>query len=220
MPIPVARMKKATLIWMSNHKCKHGHDYISHYSCYLTEQPDKNRLGFLDIESSNLHANWGIILSYAIKAHNEDKIYSRTISSKELRTCLDKEVVRSCVEDMKKFDILATYYGTRFDMPFIRTRAITLGINFPEYAGILHKDVYYMARNKLCLNSNRLDNVCEALFGSTTKTRLKPDKWTKALTGDKAALDYINDHNIHDVIELERVYNALVGYTKNLANSL
>lgn len=214
-----ARMKKSELVWMANNKCKHGHSYITHPNCYDADHGKDQRIGFLDLECSNLHANWGIILSYSIKVKGEDKIYSKVISKEELNTCLDKRVVESCIDDIDKFDRIVGYYSTRFDIPYLRTRAIILGVPFPGYGGFLHTDVYYMARNKLCLNSNRLDTVAAALFGETQKTRIEPKYWTKALMGDKKALAYILDHNQKDVLELERVYDALIDFTKRLDRS-
>ncbi|KKL84703.1 hypothetical protein LCGC14_1962040, partial [marine sediment metagenome] len=73
---PIHRLKKKETVWLANHKCKHRHNYIEHYNCYITENPDMERIGFLDIECSNLKADYGIILSYCIKKHGEDTIYS------------------------------------------------------------------------------------------------------------------------------------------------
>jgi len=212
-------MKKTEIVWMQNHLCRHKHTYLEHQNCYVSENPNKERIGFLDLECSNLHANWGIILSYSIKVKGKDKIYSRVINKKELGTCLDKKIVEQCIKDIGNFDRIVGYYSTKFDIPFLRTRAISTGVPFPGYGGFLHTDVYYMARNKLCLNSNRLDTVAAALFGETQKTRLEPKYWTKALMGDAKALACILDHNKKDVLELEKVYNALIGYTRRVDKS-
>jgi uncharacterized protein YprB with RNaseH-like and TPR domain len=212
MSAPVHRMKKKEIVWLSTHRCKHGHDFLEHYSCYLAENPDKERIGFLDLECSNLHASFGIILCFSLKTKGEDKIYRRVVTASDLRTCLDEKVVRQCIKNMGNFDRIVTFYGTKFDIPFLRTRAISLGVPFPEYGTMLHKDVYYIARAKLRLHSNRLDSVCNTLFGSTEKTRIEPDKWIKALMGDAKSLVYIQDHCDKDVTELEKVYNALIGY--------
>ncbi len=211
---PVWRLKKTEIVKMARWRCEHSVSGLEHYNCWLRHNPNVERCGYLDIESSNLHANWGIVLTYVIKVKGEDTFYQRTITKNELSTCLDEKVVKQCITDMGKFDRLYTFYGTKFDIPYLRTRAISLGIEFPEYGTLFHNDVYYMARNKLCLNSNRLDNVCLALFGETTKTRLTPKYWTKALMGDKAPLEYIADHCRQDTVELERVHNALDVFRK------
>ncbi len=208
-------MKKTDIIKLAKWYCEHGETGLSHYNCYLRSKPQEENVGFLDLECSNLHANWGIILSYSIKTKGKDKIYSRVITEEDLKTCLDKKVVKNCVEDIQRFDRIVTFYGTKFDLPFLRTRALICGLtDFPEFGKLFHKDMYYVARNKLRLHSNRLDVVCQALFGSTSKTRIEPKFWTQALMGNKKALAYILEHNQQDVIELERVYNALIGFTQ------
>lgn len=216
----VAHIKKADLVKMSRWRCKHGETGLSHYRCWLREHPDTERIGFFDIEASNLKSDFGIILTYAIKAHNEDTIYQQTITKRDLSTCLDEKVVRQCVNDLQKFDRVCTWYGANFDMKFLRSRALALGIDFPEYGSILHNDIYYIAKNKLCLSSNRLDNVSRALFGDTVKTRIVPEKWIKALMGDKDALAYIAEHCRLDVIELEKVYNALCKFSRKANTSI
>jgi uncharacterized protein YprB with RNaseH-like and TPR domain len=174
----------------------------------------------LDIEASNLNADFGIILTYCIKVAGDEKIYQRTVNTKDLRTVLDKNVVQQCITDMGHFDRIVTYYGSRFDIPFIRTRAITLGIPFPEYGSLLHNDAYFMARGRLNMSSKRLENVCRVLFGKTEKTRIDSQHWIKALMGDAAALAYIEDHCQKDVIELERVYNTMLGFTQRRDTSV
>jgi uncharacterized protein YprB with RNaseH-like and TPR domain len=209
---PVWRMSKKEIVKLAKYRCQHGESGLGHFNCYLRSQPAEEKLGFLDIETSNLHATFGIMLAFSIKERGSDKIYSRVITANELRTCLDKKVVAQCVKDMQLFDKVVTFYGTKFDIPFIRTRALALGLEFPEFGQLFHKDMYYVARNKLRLHSNRLDAVCHALFGETTKTRIEAKFWIQALMGKKEALDYILEHNKQDVIELERVYDTLINF--------
>ena len=44
--------------------------------------------------------------------------------------------------------------------------------------------------------------------------RIDSKYWVKALRGDKTSLDYILDHNIKDVIDLEKVFNKLINFGK------
>ena len=66
MSVPLHRLKKQELVWLATHRCRHRHLYIEHYNCYLKEHPDREKIGFLDIESSNLDGDYGIMLSYWI----------------------------------------------------------------------------------------------------------------------------------------------------------
>ena len=221
--LPINRMKKSEIAWLNDNMCRHGHTYLSHYSCFLEEKPDGPldiHSGYLDIETSNLAANYGIVYCYCIKDEQSDKIYERTITARELKSStLDKEVIRQCIKDLENFDRVVTYYGTKFDIPFLRTRAVHHGLQFPEYGELIHTDVYYMVRNKFRLNSNRLNVACECLLGHTDKTRINSDYWIRAMGGDKEALDYITEHCRYDVLDLEKLHNVVIPFRKRLDTS-
>jgi len=220
MIAPVTRLRKKEVDWLGTHRCKHHHTFLEHYDCYLKERPDKRfNVGFFDLECSNLAADFGIILCYCIKEFGTKKIYNRTITKKELATCMDENVVRSCIKDLSKFDKIVTYYGTGFDFPFIRTRATALGVPFPEFGQIYHRDIYYIIRHRFRLSRNRLDNACRTLLGKTKKTYLEPKYWIKALQGDKKSLEYILDHCKRDVEDLEDLYNKTIMFIKDTDKS-
>jgi len=221
MSIPVHRLSKQELIWLSKHKCKeHSHSFIDHYNCYLKENPHQEKLGFLDIETTNLKADFGIVLCYVIADDKSNKVYAKSITKHELSTCLDRKVIEQCIKDMSQFDRVCGYYSSKFDIPFLRTRALSLGIDFPEIDTILHTDLYYAVKHKLCLSSNRLANACTTLFGKTEKTRIDSEHWIKALMGDNDSLDYIFDHCVRDVQELKKLYHKLEYYRRKTNTSI
>jgi len=213
---PIHRLKVDQIRWLGSHRCKHGMTYLSHYNCYIAENPNQQRIGFIDIESSNLKADFGLMLCYCIKEQGTDKIYHRTVTEKELKHVLDKNVVKQCIKDMLKFDMLIGYYSTKFDIPFIRTRAAVHKIYFPTYGTLKHKDVYYMVRNKFCLSRNRQEVACRVLLGKTEKSHIVYTHWVKALQGNKKSLTYILDHCKRDVRDLERLYNHVINYRKRI----
>jgi uncharacterized protein YprB with RNaseH-like and TPR domain len=217
MLAPIHRLKKAELVWLATHKCKaHSHTYISHYSCYLKEVPSaQERVGFFDIETTGFDAGFGMMLSWAIKVGGEKKIYHDVITADDMEKCRlgdeDKRIVRSCVEKILTFDRVVTHYGNdfRFDAPFLRTRAVSLGIPFPAHGTLKHTDTYPILKKKFKLGRNRLETACRTLIGETDKTHLNPQIWRRAGRGDKRALSYVLKHNIADVVDLEKVYEKI-----------
>lgn len=209
-------------------KCSHGHTGLSHYNCYLKEKGEVERTGYIDIETSNLHGNFGIMLSYCILDGSTDKILGRHITPKELRAkekgkpTLDKYIVKDCIEDMLKFDRLVVHYGgdMRFDLPFLRTRAIKWGLEFPEYGTLKLTDTYPMAKRKLRLNSNRQNVITELYEGISDKTRVIGDLWTQAIQGDLKALKEIYRHNEIDVRELKKNHEKLSPYVRQTNTSI
>ena len=219
---PIAQMKKDDIIKLSKGRCEHGHNFLEHYSCYLQNKAknDELKIGFFDIEASNLRADFGIVLCYCIKNSWENKIVERCITKQELKKDLDKQVIVQLIEDFKLYDMIVGFYSTKFDVPFVRTRALVHNLAFPEFGELFHRDAYYMVRNKFCLSSNRLENSCRVLTGKTDKTRIDSDHWLHALQGEKKSLDYIVEHCRYDVLDLEKLYNKVNPFTKMIKKSM
>ena len=211
----LAKFKKSEIIWLNDHHCKHHHTYLEHYNCFLAERPDQKRTGLIDIEATNLKADFGIVLCYCIKELGVDKIHEAVITKRDLsmKGYLDKRVMRKCIEDMKRFDLLVGYYSTGFDIPFLRTRALAHKLSFPPFGSIHHKDIYYIIRNRFQLSSSRLENASRVLLGHSDKTRIDSEKWILALQGNTHALKYIIEHCRNDVRDLEKLYVATIEYT-------
>jgi DNA polymerase elongation subunit (family B) len=214
-------MTKKEILKLYRWRCNHGHNGISHYNCYCREGKKKEKIGYLDIETSNLKANFGIILCYCIKPQGSNRILHNTITKKDLQTGdMDKNLVRKCVRDMRKFDRIVGHYSSRFDLPFVRTRALIHKLDFPKYGEILQTDTWTMAKNCLALHSNRQAVIAETLLGKTVKTRIKQAYWIKALQGDRKAIDYVLDHCIKDVKDLEKDHLKLLAYSRKTSKSI
>jgi uncharacterized protein YprB with RNaseH-like and TPR domain len=172
---------------------------------------------YLDIETTNFNADIAYMLSYAFKVRGSDKVFSSKITKEEIFSGkFDERLVKQCIEDLKRFKRIYTYYGTGFDIPFLRTRALELKLDFPVFGSIQHQDIYYIVRNKLKLCRNRLENVTR-LMGIDDKTHLELKIWRMAAIGDPKALDYVYDHNVIDVKILEAAHEEIktfVGVTK------
>lgn len=227
--LPVHHLKKAEFVWLGSHKCKHGHNYLEHWNCFLQEKPKVpdgkgfsmlssissggERIGFLDIETSNLDANFGFILTYCIKDSRSGKILYGQITRADIRRYADDKtdtrIVKQLVKDMQLFDRIVTHYGRRFDIPYIRTRALAVGVKFPHFGSISNDDTWCIARKKLKLNSNRQGTVHRALFGKSDKSFVDFRHWIAAARGNKRSLNYVLKHNKIDVIELEESWTIL-----------
>ena len=174
---------------------------------YSTGQ--EKRLGYLDIETTSLKANVGIMLSWAIKKRDTNDITSALVTKDEIFDGdYDKRIVEMLCEELNQYDTIFTYYGTRFDIPFIRTRAIDNNIRFPFYREVSHKDLYYSVRSKLRLSSNSLLTATE-FMGIRGKTKLDPRVWRNASYGNSDALQTVLSHNVADVVILERLHKKM-----------
>lgn len=176
---------------------------------------DSLRIGYLDIEATNLNANYGYMLCWYIKPKGSNEFDKSVIKKSEIMNhTFDKRIVKELLEAMKKYDILYAHYGAdwRYDLPYIRTRALSHGFEelLPKRDQVFIRDTWSIARSKLKLTSNRLDTIAEALYvNDVKKTRLEPMQWIKGQVGDKEALSYIEEHNMNDVIILEKIHDKL-----------
>jgi len=218
MKFNIAKLRKDEIIKRAKWKCPlkghSGHSGLEHPNCYelLNKLDLEEKIGFLDIEASNLNADFGIVFSYCIKKQG-GKILGRSVTEKEMRSGVyDKELLKECNDDLRKFDRIIGYYSTKFDIPYLRTRSIFYKLDFPIYKEIKHTDVYYIARSKLNLHRRRLQTCCE-FFGIPCKGHpLRAEIWFKAMSGDKKALSFIFSHNKEDVVSLEKLYQRIVDY--------
>ncbi len=214
------RLRKSDIVWLGSNHCRHKHTYLSHPNCYFVEKPESGpvieKIGFCDIEANNLHATFGYIFSYCIK-ELDGPILERIVSPREIKQYIfDRELIKQFCIDIRKFDRVVVYWGkdNRYDLPFLRTRAVKWGADFPTYKELVITDVYDMVRRKLRLHRNRLETACDFLDIPCKEHRLNPDIWQKAMAGDKKALDYILKHNREDVISLEALWKRLFDYVR------
>ena len=184
------------------------------------------RIGFLDIEASNLSATFGIVLTYCI-SDIKGNIIKRTIEYKDWYSGIqDKILMKQFIEDAKLFDRFVVHYGgdRRFDLPFLRTRCVFWGLDFPEYKDICISDTWVMLKNKFKLHSNRLETACSFLGIEAKGHKMKPEIWAALNTGNpklwKPAMKYILVHNIEDVVSLRKLYIKISKYSNNTKTSI
>lgn len=218
----IDELTKKELVNRLKFKCKHHHNGVRHPQCYKDLLGSIERIGFLDIEATNLNADFGYILSYCILG-DDNRLVKRRVSSEDIkRYRFDKPLMSQLCKDIREYDRVVVYYGKdyRFDLPFIRTRAEKYGLDFPGYRELVVTDVYDMAKTKLRLHRNRLQNVCEHLGIESKGHPLKPEIWQRANAGEEKALDYILTHNIEDVYSLKAVFDKLLKYVRLARTSI
>lgn len=208
-------------------KCVHRHAIKSHPNCFLNGVPKKARwyddtdlkIGFLDIETTDFKANRGFMLSWAIKYRNGKTVYDLLTREDILSLEFDKRIVSTLVNELKNVDIIVTYYGTGFDIPFVRTRALFWKYKFPVHGEKYHFDMYYRVAHLLKLTRNSLD-AATTFLGIEGKTHFDIAIWNKAAYGDEKCLASILDHNVQDVQILEQLFDKLEEFSKWTKRSL
>jgi len=137
-------------------------------------------------------------------------IYSDMVTKREIRDKNDRRVIGSAVKEIEKYDRIVTWYGTKFDLPFVRSKSMKYGIEFPAYKDLYHTDLYYMCRSKMRLHSNRLQSFCEYLGIPAKEHRMTPELNEKCQAGDEEALGVILLHCEEDVNSTGEAFNRLL----------
>lgn len=184
---------------------------------------ENSRVGYFDIETNGLKGNFHMILSWFIKERGVEKYHAYTLSKKDFahsdKTKVDERCTQMLVHTLSQFDYIVTYYGTGFDLPFLRSRALFHNIPFPPYGSVKHIDVYYIVREKMSLHRKSLAAATEFL-GIVGKTPLSGTTWVAANLGDEKALSYVREHNKQDVIILEKLHDRLLPFIKGTRRSI
>ncbi len=217
MQAPVHRLTKNEIVWLGSHTCKaHRHSYLTHYNCYQTEQPEQLPTAIIDIETSNLKADYGIILTWCLKPLGSNKIEEGVITLSDIQKGRngdeDRRIVKDLIVAIQKYDRLIGYYSKRFDLPYMRTRALNMGLDFPFFGSIRHIDLYDLIKNRFNMSRKTQENACRVLLGETEKNHVDGRIWRDAARGDKKALSYVLEHNKRDVRDLEKLYLRTVDY--------
>ena len=175
-----------------------------------------------DLETSNLGGDTGVILCACVESSMKPgKII--TLRSDDMaaedwnagRRGNDKPLVKELANILSDHDILVAHNGTRFDVPFIRTRLMRWGLKkFPDQKII---DPLSLALRKLRLERNSLGRLSDLLGIEERKTPLDLSVWTDAvLNGTRRSMNLIVEHCIADVKVLTACLEFVKPYIKVL----
>lgn len=183
------------------------------------------KIGYLDIESSGLVADFDIMLSYGIlvrdvetgKTEMRHGVINKDDVLKAMRKrdadLIDHRILVKLLGDISDIDCLLGHWFVgkfRHDIPFIRTRcAINKIEGFPAHKTVRYGDTQKFGSLLYRLHSNGLKSMASMFNISTQKTEVPPKLWKLACLGDKKALDYVLDHNLKDCIITYKVHKGL-----------
>ncbi len=227
MRFNIKALSKTELNQRLKFRCKkHSHDGIIHHCCYDREKHIIERIGFLDIETTDLTAPWGFVICYVL-GDKKDNLTKRTITLQDLYNAeFDKNLVSQFCKDIKSYDrIIGHYLGDRkFDIPMLRSRAELWHLPFPQYKFHSITDTHTILKNKFRLKSNSLRSGCE-FFGIKAKQHnIKTKYWNYPMTGNpklmQEACDYILLHCEEDVISTIQLYKRISPYIKLTQTSI
>jgi hypothetical protein len=180
------------------------------------------RTGVFDIETTGLNAGFGVVLCAVVRLYGPDETFVLRADDypewKEGRRANDKALVADILNVLSEADILVAHNGVKFDMPFLRTRAIIHGLPAVNFQKII--DPVLLARQTFRFPGNSLQSISGVIGTEAAKTPLRPEVWQRAtMNGDPDAMNEIVEHCIADVEVLEEVCLKIRGYIRKIDSS-
>jgi uncharacterized protein YprB with RNaseH-like and TPR domain len=169
-------------------------------------EPRAYREAALDIETSSLSADQGRIIVACVKPLGEGPIVLR-MDEYDVPLWDDGPLVKDLLNLLSECVRIYTWYGQKFDIPFIRTRKILRRVEHDPVI-LRHADLYVVGRRHLKMHNHRLATYMSA-FSPEMKLELRSEVWRRAAYGDAAALNEVVERCKSDVTALEPIYIEL-----------
>lgn len=128
----------------------------------------------------------------------------------------DFEVCKAIHEVLKEADAVITHNGRRFDWRHLQTRFLIHGL--PVLPDIPHIDTCLLARKNILSFNNRLGYLGEWLVGDSKLENGGWQLWLKVSKRIKYAQKLMTKYCKQDVVLLEKVFEKLRPFAKNLPN--
>jgi uncharacterized protein YprB with RNaseH-like and TPR domain len=161
----------------------------------------------LDLESSSLEADAGIIVGAGLMS-----LAGRTEYFEARKTSQEKTLLLSLLERLEKYDIIVTWAGNGFDIPFLTTRLLKHGLDPRVFLSKNLLDLNEVVKRNLRLTFTYLDHVCD-FFDIERKDLLTgldvPFLYVKAMEGDRFALKRIRQHCLDDLRVTREIFLKL-----------
>jgi len=181
----------------------------------------------LDIETSNLNADFGFVVCVVAKEYGKEKMDIFRIDDYKVwkkARYNDKPLVKDVREYLQEYDGLITYNGRNFDLPFLRSQLICYGLE--PMKDMFHVDVFYITKYRLKLHNNKLNSLICFLNSTRSgkkkieeKTYINSMYYRQAITGDKSGINKLVEHCKKDVKALEQCYELLKPEVRSLRKS-
>jgi len=186
--------------------------YVDDASYYVDQPASDNytnfRIGFFDIETTNLGAMMGRVLGMSVcDEFGEKNLISKTYADFNGKSILDDApLVEWAMKELDNYDILVSWNGKLFDKPFLNARALK-GLVVPLFPLKMHIDLMYQFKGSQSrFGSAKMDNVAKALGVQHQKTPLDFATWEKAAVGDKEALAEVMEHCEADILTMRDIF--------------
>ena len=167
-----------------------------------------NAIAFVDIEASNLKADFGTVVVVSIKPYGKKPI---TFAAKPGR---DKALLKQVAAELEKYPVWVTFYGKMFDVPFVNSRLLVNGL--PPLPKHHHIDMYWVIKLQTALSRRNQAHLLEWLNAPSKKMSVSPNVWAEMAAQPTESLKILKERCESDVTGLEAMYEK----TKHLIREI
>ncbi len=161
----------------------------------------------LDIETSSLEADAGIIVGAGLMSEDGRSEYFQARKTNE-----EKPLLTKLLQRLEAYDVIVTWSGRGFDIPFLTSRLLKHQMDPRTVLSKMHLDLNEVVKSRLRLTFTYLDHVCEFFQIKRDRGPMGlevPQLFVKALEGDEGALRSIRDHCLDDLRVTREVFLRL-----------
>lgn len=155
-------------------------------------------LAFVDIEAANLNADYGTVVVVSVKPYKGKPV---TFTAPPGR---DKELLRAVTAEMHKYQCWVTFYGKRYDIPFLNSRLLYHGLPLLERRH--HIDMWMVMRMRTHLSRRNQAHLLSWLGTPESKMAVSPNIWSEMAVKPKEKLEILKQRCESDVAGLEAMY--------------
>jgi len=146
------------------------------------------------------------IICICYKWQNEKQVHALTWDKNQDET----EMLRQFVEVLNQADEIVGHNGKAFDLKWLMWEMLKHRIPaFPSYKIV---DTLSLMRSKFRAPSNRLNYLCQVLFGKQKEETGGIQLWHDVMDGDKKALKKMVNYCKQDVLLLEELFLLIEDY--------
>ena len=156
-------------------------------------------LCFLDIEASNLKADFGTVVVVSVKPYGKRPV---TFTAAPGR---DKALLKKVAAELAKYQCWVTFYGKLFDVPFLNSRLLVNGL--PPLEKKHHADLYWVIKSRTALSRRNQAHLLSWLGTPESKMSVSPSVWANMPADTTASLATLRQRCESDVTGLEAMYN-------------
>jgi uncharacterized protein len=165
------------------------------------------KIVILDIETTSLEGDSGTLVSVGLMS---DVGRSDYLEAK--RTSYEKALLLKLVKRLENYDVMVTWNGRSFDVPFLTTRLMKHGLDPRPILRKSHIDLADVVKSRLRLTFTYLDHVCDFFQIDRKRGPMGldvPHLYIRALEGDRRAAASIREHCLDDLRATRQVFLRL-----------